>query len=92
MRIALVQQQAGHDRNDNLARGLAALARAASEGAELICFAELAFERFYPQVPAGDGVADLAEPVPGPTKSPSVTTGTIRSTCAPSPWQAPSWW
>ena len=66
MRIALIQQTAGHDKNDNVRRGVAALERAAGEGAELVAFAELAFERFHPQVPAGDDFASLAEPVPGP--------------------------
>jgi N-carbamoylputrescine amidase len=67
MRIALVQQQARHDRQDNVERGLAALEEAARNGAELVCYAELAFERFYPQVPAGERFWELAEPVPGPT-------------------------
>jgi len=67
MRIALVQQHATHDRLDNLRRGLAALAAAARRGADLVCFAELAFERFHPQRPATGDVGSLAEPVPGPT-------------------------
>jgi len=67
MRIALIQQTAGHDKSDNLARGLAAMERAAADGARLVAFAELAFERFYPQVPATGDVRRMAEPVPGPT-------------------------
>jgi N-carbamoylputrescine amidase len=67
MRIALIQQAVGHDRRDNLERGIAALERAAGEEAELVCFAELAFERFHPQRPAGPDAAALAEPIPGPT-------------------------
>ena len=66
MRIALVQQPAGHDKAANLARGLVALEDAARAGAELVCFAELAFEPFYPQQPATGDVLSLAEPVPGP--------------------------
>ena len=66
MRIALIQQTAGHDKADNVRRGIAALERAAHDGAELVAFAELAFERFHPQVPAGPDFASLAEPVPGP--------------------------
>lgn len=66
MRIALVQQKAGPDKSSNIARGLEALDRAARGGAGLICFAELAFERFYPQRPASSGFEDRAEPVPGP--------------------------
>jgi len=46
MRIALIQQQAGPDRRRNLDRGLAAMRRAAENGAELVAFAELAFEPF----------------------------------------------
>lgn len=67
VRIALVQQHATPERGDNLARGLAALDRAAAGGAQIVCFAELAFTPFYPQDVAGQGVLELAEPVPGPT-------------------------
>ena len=67
MKIALVQQMAGPDKKENMERGLAALERAAGQGAQLVCYAELAFERFWPQKPAGADYAELAEPVPGPT-------------------------
>src|SRR5690348_2510753 len=67
MKIALVQQHASSDKSENVARGLRAAREAAREGANLICFAELAFERFYPQRPAGANPHDLAEAVPGPT-------------------------
>ncbi|MHC4428301.1 MAG: nitrilase-related carbon-nitrogen hydrolase [Planctomycetota bacterium] len=67
MRIALIQQPASEDREDNRRRGLAAVTRAAEQGAEVICFAELAFEPFHPQTPATGEVLPLAEPVPGPT-------------------------
>jgi N-carbamoylputrescine amidase len=66
MRIALIQQHATADKQDNVARGLAALEQAARQGATLACFAELAFERFHPQRPAESDVHALAEPVPGP--------------------------
>lgn len=66
MRIALVQQHAVADRSDNIRRGLAAMEHAARDGANLVAFAELAFEPFHPQRPAASGVADLAETVPGP--------------------------
>lgn len=66
-RIALIQQRAGPDRAENLGRGLASLDEAARRGARLACFAELAFEPFHPQRRAAGAVADLAEPVPGPT-------------------------
>jgi beta-ureidopropionase len=66
-RIALIQQRATDNRELNRARGLEALDEAARLGAGLVCFAELAFDPFYPQEPAGDGAAALAEPIPGPT-------------------------
>jgi N-carbamoylputrescine amidase len=66
MRLALIQQHATPDKAANVSRGLAALERAARDGAELVAFAELAFEPFYPQHVAGPDVARLAEPVPGP--------------------------
>jgi predicted amidohydrolase len=66
MKIALIQQHAAADKADNIRRGLAAVDVAAAQGAELVVFAELAFERFYPQHPAGGDPLRLAEPVPGP--------------------------
>jgi predicted amidohydrolase len=66
MQIALVQQRASADKQANVERGLEALQVAAANGSQLIAFAELAFERFYPQRPAGPDFANLAEPVPGP--------------------------
>ena len=67
MRIALIQQHASKDKTSNVARGLASLESAARNGAQLACFAELAFEWFYPQRPADLGFRDLAEPLDGPT-------------------------
>src|SRR5688572_9178484 len=67
MKIALIQQHATKDRTENVRRGLQALETAARAGAQLACFAELAFEWFYPQVPADASFRDLAEPVDGPT-------------------------
>ena len=66
MRIALVQQHAGPDKAENVARGLRAFETAARAGAAVIGFAELAFEPFYPQTPAGSGMHALTETVPGP--------------------------
>ena len=67
MRIALVQQHASNDVADNVRRGLAAVDRAAAEGAKLVCFAELAFTPFYPQWPAVGDPTPRAEAVPGAT-------------------------
>ncbi|MGH8430867.1 MAG: nitrilase-related carbon-nitrogen hydrolase, partial [Solimonas sp.] len=66
MKIALVQQSLGPDKDANVARGLAALAEAARAGAEVVVFPELAFEPFHPQRPADAEPWRLAEPVPGP--------------------------
>lgn len=66
MKIALVQQPATNDKQANIERGLATLAHAADQGADVVCYAELAFERFHPQAPAEGDVARLAEKVPGP--------------------------
>jgi predicted amidohydrolase len=66
MRIALVQQHATYDREDNLRRGLEALEKAAENDADLVCYAELAFEPFYPQIPAAEDPKELAQAVPGP--------------------------
>ncbi|HED64108.1 MAG TPA: carbon-nitrogen hydrolase family protein [Planctomycetes bacterium] len=63
----MVQQRASWDRGENLERGLAAAREAAAAGAEVIAFAELAFERFLPQVRASDETLARAETIPGPT-------------------------
>src|SRR5690606_22256492 len=67
MQIALVQQHASADKAGNVSRGIAALERAAREGASVVAYAELAFERFHPQRPASGDPLTLAEPLPGPT-------------------------
>ena len=66
MKIALIQQHASHDKADNVTRGLAAVDEAAANGAAVAVFAELAFERFYPQNPADTDPHRFAETVPGP--------------------------
>jgi predicted amidohydrolase len=67
MKIALVQQKASEDRDANRRRGIEAMEAAAAQGAKVICFAELAFDPFYPQEKATPEKTALAEPVPGPT-------------------------
>jgi len=68
MKIALVQQHASTDLDDNLRRAAAAFEEAARGGAELVAFAELAFLPFFPQVAAPNNPAykSFAQPVPGP--------------------------
>jgi len=67
LRIALVQQHATSDPDENRARGRTAFLEAAKSGAGLVAFAELAFTRFYPRVPATATSPLLAEAIPGPT-------------------------
>ncbi|MHC5028368.1 MAG: nitrilase-related carbon-nitrogen hydrolase [Planctomycetota bacterium] len=73
-KLALIQQRATPDKQANIQTGLANVDRAAANGATIVVFAELAFERFHPRITAdeherttGTPVADLAEPIPGPT-------------------------
>ena len=66
MKIALIQQHATKNKQDNLNRGVASFKKAAEAGASVICFAELAFEPFYPQKRAEGDVTHLAESIPGP--------------------------
>lgn len=67
MKIALVQQHATLDREDNVRRGLEAFKIASESGAELIAFAELAFYRFLPQSRVTPEDLKKAESIPGPT-------------------------
>jgi len=69
MPLALVQQHATDDKSANLARGLAAARTAAAGGAQIIAFAELAFDLFYPQSPATADTLAHAETIPGRTTS-----------------------
>lgn len=67
MRIALIQQHVGPDRNDNLARLLDIMGRAGQQGAELCAFSELAIDRFFPAEKECPWAAGVAEPIPGPS-------------------------
>jgi N-carbamoylputrescine amidase len=66
-RVALAQVSAGEDREANLEAAFDAIRTAAKQGATLICFPEMGFDRFFPQQRADMRFFDLAEPVPGPT-------------------------
>jgi N-carbamoylputrescine amidase len=66
-RIALIQQTCSDDIAANQQKGIDAVKRAADKGAQIICFAELAFEPFYPQNPASNNNLELAESIPGST-------------------------
>ena len=67
MKIALIQQKSTNDRELNRNRGIEAVIQASKYGANLICFAELAFDPFYPQLPATENELEFAETIPGPT-------------------------
>ncbi|MFZ5516176.1 MAG: nitrilase-related carbon-nitrogen hydrolase [Candidatus Zhuqueibacterota bacterium] len=67
IKIALIQQHATTNSDDNIQRGVAAYESAARRGAQLIAFAELGLTHFYPRHPATGDVARFAEPIPGPT-------------------------
>lgn len=66
IKLALIQQHATKDRENNLLRGIQAFEEAAQNGAQMIAFAELAFTYFYPQNHAQGSVLNLAETIPGP--------------------------
>jgi predicted amidohydrolase len=69
LKIALIQQHATQNKDDNLKPGIEAFEKAAEQGAKLIAFAELGLTYFYPQHPS-KGKADnlkLAETIPGRT-------------------------
>jgi beta-ureidopropionase len=67
MKIALAQQHASTDREENIARGIMALKQAASGGARLVAFPELSFQRFFPQRIRSAQPSPWAESIPGPT-------------------------
>ena len=67
MKIALVQQHATKDPQENCDRGIAAFHEAVDAGACLVAFAELAFLPFLPQSPATRESVSYAETIPGPT-------------------------
>ena len=67
MKIALIQQSASDNKTTNIERGLTATKEAALNGANIICFAELSFTKFFPQYPSNNNNVHLAETIPGST-------------------------
>lgn len=67
MKIALIQQSAEADKNKNILKAVSSVKKAAKNGANAICFAELAFTQFYPQKPSVGNNLELSETIPGPT-------------------------
>lgn len=66
-RIALIQQNAGPDPAENLRKGLKNARAAAEAGANIIAFAEVAFQQFFPQHRLEGDRFRFAETIPGPT-------------------------
>jgi len=67
MRIALIQNCAGADREDNLLRALSSMGEARDAGADLVVFPELALDRFFPQYLVCGWAGSAAESIPGAT-------------------------
>ena len=70
MKLALIQQSSSESKSANIEKGIIAAKEAAKNGANIICFAELAFTNFYPQNPSSYDNLSLAETIPGPTTNP----------------------
>ena len=71
-KIALAQVSAANradknrPREKNIRNAFVLMEQAKREGASLICFPEMAFDRFFPRVRADKRYFALAEPIPGP--------------------------
>jgi N-carbamoylputrescine amidase len=63
----LAQFRTVPDRAANLQTALSMMDKASEAGADLIAFAELALDRFFPQAPRQNETSLAAEPIPGPT-------------------------
>lgn len=67
MKIALVQQKSSSSKEQNIQNGIEAVRKAASSGAKIISFSELAFLPFFPQKPSSTKPLEIAESIPGST-------------------------
>ncbi|MHB8904993.1 MAG: nitrilase-related carbon-nitrogen hydrolase [Melioribacteraceae bacterium] len=67
MKIALVQQKSSSSKEQNIQNGIEAVRKAASSGAKIISFSELAFIPFFPQKPSSTKPLEIAESIPGST-------------------------
>ncbi len=67
MKIAFIQQKSVNDRKYNISKAIHSVEKAVESGSKIICFAELAFDPFYPQKPATAKELQKAEAIPGPT-------------------------
>lgn len=66
MKLALGQTTATNSREENLNNAFKKMDEAANKGANVICFPEVGFDKFFPQHRADDNFFDLAESIPGP--------------------------
>jgi N-carbamoylputrescine amidase len=64
-KIAIVQQHAKEDVEENVRRGVENFREAAENGADLIAYAELAFLPFFPQYKSVESAEKYAETIPG---------------------------
>jgi N-carbamoylputrescine amidase len=67
MKIALIQQNASGNKEQNIKKGIKSVKAAAISGAKIISFAELAFIPFFPQKSSPIKPLEFAESIPGPT-------------------------
>jgi N-carbamoylputrescine amidase len=65
-KIAMGQISAEGSRDDTLSKAEGMIEEAASKKAELICFPEVGFDKFFPRERTNEERFDLAEPIPGP--------------------------
>jgi len=66
LKLGLVQQKCGTEKQDNLDASVAGIANAARQGAQLVLLQELHATRYFCQR-EDPALFDLAEPIPGPT-------------------------
>lgn len=64
--VALIQQSCSAERTENITRSIAAIKRAAVQGAELVTLQELHTSPYFCQTENPE-LCDLAEPIPGPS-------------------------
>ncbi len=67
VKIALGQVSAAEDREQNIMKAFELIEEAAEMDAKLICFPEMGFDIFFPQVIHDPTYFALGEPIPGPT-------------------------
>jgi len=64
--VGLAQISAGENKDKNVEKGIQFLEEASKKGADIVCFPEMGFQRFFPQYRARPDFFKTAEPIPGP--------------------------